>query len=258
MIFSIIIPNYNNAYWLRGCLDSILAQKFDSHEVIFIDDMSTDGSLDIAREYIGKIKHLTICECRRKAYNGGARNKGLAFASGDYVLFLDSDDQLADDLCLAEVYKAIEENNRPDLVRLSYYWCKNGEEVLNDCSAQDTVEKIVHNESVACWTKCVKRSKVVPFPENTLMEDVVQHIAQLDNVQTVAAIAKGIVKWNRDNWNSCSTDKDAQNGKWCSSLYRYYADLLDLRVTKPECEAELGERRIKALYNIQNSIFEQG
>ena len=258
MIFSIIIPNYNNATWLHKCLGSIATQKFDSHEVIFIDDQSTDNSLDIARGYIGKIKHLTICECQRKAYNGGARNKGLAFASGDYVLFLDSDDCLADDMCLAEIYRAIEEANRPDLVRLSYYWCKDGEEILNDCSAQDSVEKIVHNDSVACWTKCVKRSKVVPFPENTLMEDVTQHIAQLDNVETVATMAKGIIKWNRNNYNSCSTNTDLQNGKWRSSLYRYYADLLDLQVKKPECQMELDARRVKAMYNIQNNIFEQG
>ena len=258
MIFSIIIPNYNNAPWLRRCLDSIAAQKFDSHEVIFVDDQSTDNSLDIAREYIGKIRHLTICECQKKAYNGGTRNKGLAFANGDYVLYLDSDDCYADDMCLAEIYNALVANDMPDLLRYNYLLCKDGCEHLVKLSDQKTIGQMVSDVNVACWLKCVKRDKAVKFPENTLMEDVAHHIAQLDNVQTVATLDKAIIKWNRDNMNSCSTNKEQQNGKWRSSLYRYYADLLDLQVEKPECQAELDKRRAKALFNIQNNIFEQG
>ena len=262
MIFSIIIPNYNNAPWLRRCLDSALAQKFTSYEVIIVDDASTDGSLDIIREYQDKFRknghQVLTLGLYRKCYNGGTRNVGLNMASGDYVLYIDSDDCYADDMCLTEIYNALVANDMPDLLRYNYLLCKDGNEQLVRLSDQKTIAQIVSDVNVACWLKCVKHEKAVRFPENTLMEDVVHHIAQLDNVQTVATLDKAIIKWNRDNMNSCSTNKEQQNGKWRSSLYRYYADLLDLQVKKPECQAELNKRRAKALYNIQNNIFEQG
>jgi len=75
MVFSIIIPNYNNSRWLRKCLDSVIAQKFSSYEVIFVDDCSSDNSLDIAKEYIRKFRSLHIVRCHEKQYNGGARTE---------------------------------------------------------------------------------------------------------------------------------------------------------------------------------------
>lgn len=253
-MFDIIIPNYNNAEWLAKCLGSIAAQKYRNYSVIFVDDCSTDESLEVWRSFERQFPSATLLTSARKRYNGGARNSGLAFASKPYTLFMDSDDWLADDMCLAEIDKTIRDNNYPDLVRLSYYFHDNGQEGLVDLSYQDTPEKITHDPNVACWTKCVKTDKLVKFPENTLMEDVVQHIAQMDVIDSVAVCHKGIVVWNRDNTNSTSRKKD---DKWRSSLYRYYADLLDLTVTKPYCQAELEKRRANALRNIKNDRFEQ-
>jgi glycosyltransferase involved in cell wall biosynthesis len=179
------------------------------------------------------------------------------FGKGDYVIFMDSDDWFSSSDCLEEIAKALEVNNYPDLLRLSYYTLIDDRLSLCDLSDQQTVERIVADQNVACWTKCVKTEKLVPFPENTLMEDVVQHIKQMDNVETVASINKGIIVWNRNNRNSCSRDETLQNGKWKSSLYRYYADLLDLAVKNPACQAELERRRTVALDNIKNDRFVQ-
>lgn len=118
-MFSIIIPNYNNAAWLDRCLSSVLKQKYKDYEIIVVDDCSTDSSRDILYLYNDKID--TIAYERRKRYNGGARNVGMAFTHKKYVLFMDSDDCFADDMCLTELDKIIKTNNYPDLVRLSYY-----------------------------------------------------------------------------------------------------------------------------------------
>lgn len=255
--FSIIIPNYNNGPWLDKCLDSIVSQKYNDYEVIFVDDVSTDNSVDIFDKYKAKFRGYDLVELHRKHYNGGARNVGISCAVGDYIVFIDSDDSFYDNMCLKAIDDAVRANNEPDLVRLSYVCCVGHDEYLADLSGQDTVEKILASESVACWTKCVKRSKMVQFPENTLMEDVVQHIAQLDNVDSVAVCDKPIIKWNRNNTNSCSTNPELQDGKWRSSLYRFYADLLDLKVNKPESQFELAKRRSMALDNIRNGRYEQ-
>lgn len=266
-MFTIIIPNYNNASWLDQMFESIYKQTYDGYSIVFVDDCSTDDSVEIAYKWRDKFNELPgwygdfeIIENGHKRWNGGSRNIGLRSSTtliGTYVLFLDSDDYFADEHCLKNIAEAIEANNYPDLLRLSYYILEGERLTLVNMSDQQTVARIVSDMNVACWTKCVKSNLVVPFPENTLMEDVVQHIAQLDKVDTVANLGKGIVVWNRNNANSCSRDETLQNGKWRSSLYRYYGDLLDLKVTKPECQAELERRRAIALDNIKNDRFVQ-
>lgn len=257
LMFSIIIPNYNNAEWLDKCFTSIYEQRRKDHEVIFIDDMSTDNSLEIASKWCKKFDDMTVFKNSVKKWNGGSRNVALSFAKGKYLVFLDSDDTFADNTCLERIGNAIEDNNSPDLVRLSYATSVSGAEYPADLSDQDAIDKILASVSVACWTKCVKREKFVRFPENTLMEDVVQHIAQLDVIDSVAVCKGPIVKWNRDNANSCSRNPELQNNKWRSSLYRFYADLLDLEVKRPASQFELAKRRSMALDNIMNGRFEQ-
>lgn len=255
--FTIIIPNYNNAEWLDKMFESIYSQTYGNYEVTFVDDCSTDNSLEIARKWAEKIMDFVIVENKTKRWNGGSRNIGIQSSSGDYTLFIDSDDWFSDNTCLEEIANVIEANGNPDLVRLSYCTLIDEKISLADLGNQDTIEKIVSDPNVACWTKCVKTEKLVLFPEDTLMEDVVQHIKQLDAVETIATIHKGIIVWNRNNRNSCSRDMTLQEGKWKSSLYRYYADLLDLRVNRPECQTELERRRCITLDNIKNDRFVQ-
>lgn len=259
-MFSIIVPNYNNAPWLDRLFESIYRQTYKDYEIIFVDDCSTDNSVQIAENWRDAFEWFEIIELEEKRYNGGTRNVGIRRPGyRKYTLFIDSDDWFADEHCLEEIARIIKENNEPDLIRLSYFFSKMGSAFLVNLGKQTTVEEIVNNENVACWTKCVKSEKLVPFPENTLMEDVVQHIKQLDNVETIAGCEKGIVVWNRDNENSCSNNTELQNGKWRSSLYRYFADLLDLRaeIKKPECKAQLEKRIITTLDNIHNDVFLQ-
>lgn len=102
ILVSVIIPIYNCQDYLRECLDSVLEQTYKNIEVILIDDGSIDASAEICEEYVNR-------DCRfRKLYktNGGlssARNFGLDNASGDYIIFLDSDDYWCDSTCLEKL-----------------------------------------------------------------------------------------------------------------------------------------------------------
>lgn len=90
---SIIIPVYNTAPYLHRCIDSILGQKFKDFELILVDDGSTDGSSSICDEYSAKDGRVKTLHKK----NGGvssARNLGLDYASGEWVYFVDSDDEL--------------------------------------------------------------------------------------------------------------------------------------------------------------------
>lgn len=90
--YSIIVPVYNVAPYLRECLDSILAQDSPSeYEVILVDDGSTDSSGTICDEYAEIHSRIKVTH-QTNAGVGAARNVGIAAALGEYLLFMDSDD----------------------------------------------------------------------------------------------------------------------------------------------------------------------
>lgn len=253
MRFSIIIPNYNNAEWLDKCLESIMKQTYKNYDVIVIDDCSTDNSVEIIEKY-----PVALFQAKEKAFNGGARNMGISLATGDYILFLDSDDWFDTPTALELINKTIEENNYPDCVSLSYN-CLVAQVKHYQPLIRNTVKDLVDSLFVACWTKCVKKDLIQLFPENTLMEDVVQHIKQCDHINTIVSIDTPIVCWNRNNVNSCSRkeNQDLQNGKWQSSMYRYCADLMDLRCKNEDCENHRKWRLEVVLNNIKEGKYIQ-
>lgn len=240
MRFSIIIPNYNSEKTIKKCLDSILQQTYKDYEIIIVDDISTDNSVKFIKEY--KDKRIKLIELHKKAFNGGARNIGVRESTGEYILFLDCDDWVYSKDSLFTIAKTIDFFHY-DLVRLPYVAHKNNKECKIGLR-ENTCEKLVHSVFVAPWTKAVKRNKFVEFPENTLIEDIVQHIAQIDNISSIALCKTPFVVWNRDNENAISSDvaKYDSNSKRYSSVYRNYADLLDLKCKHQYSEDERQKR----------------
>lgn len=88
---TILIPVYNTAKFLRHCLDSIIAQTYQDLQVVLVDDGSTDESLAICKEYANKYPYIEVHH-QANAGVAAARNKLLSHVTGDYVLFVDSDD----------------------------------------------------------------------------------------------------------------------------------------------------------------------
>lgn len=119
-ILSIIIPVYNAEPFLRRCLESVVSQINDRVQVIVIDDCSEDNSSDIIDEF-----GMMISEYRINETHSGvsiSRSKGLRLATGDYITFLDADDELADGaiktmLALAELAKI----NGTNIMQLNHY-----------------------------------------------------------------------------------------------------------------------------------------
>ncbi len=116
-LISVIIPVYNTAELLRRCLDSVVNQTYRSLEIILINDGSTDNSLEICKEYALKDKRIIIID---KVNEGGgkARNAGLDIARGDYVAFVDSDDEI--DLRMYEIMLSYLHKNHAETVICDY------------------------------------------------------------------------------------------------------------------------------------------
>lgn len=96
---SVIIPVYNAELYLIECLESLAKQYFRQIEVICIDDGSTDDSLKILENFARRDKRFQICS-QKNAGAGAARNRGLAMARGEYVIFLDADDYFAPEMLM--------------------------------------------------------------------------------------------------------------------------------------------------------------
>ena len=106
---SVIIPIYNVEEYLEECLQSVVDQTLDNLQVIMVDDGSLDGSTDIAKKFASQYNHFEYV----RQVNGGlgnARNTGVKYAKGKYIVFLDSDDIVPDD-AYEKMYLAAEKNH---------------------------------------------------------------------------------------------------------------------------------------------------
>ncbi len=117
---SIIIPVYNVEKYLERCVDSALNQTYKNLEIILVNDGSTDNSLEICKKYETENRVKIFSEENRGL--PVARNLGVKKSSGDYIIFLDSDDWLDDNL----IEKLVKNNS---------------EKTLSGCNVKDIFEK---------------------------------------------------------------------------------------------------------------------
>lgn len=114
MKFSIIVPVYNVEDYIHECVNSILAQSFDSYEILLIDDGSTDKSASICDQFA--LSNSNVIVIHKK--NGGlsdARNIGIENAKGEYIIFIDGDDYIEKDT-LDVLARELCEANNPDVM----------------------------------------------------------------------------------------------------------------------------------------------
>ena len=236
--YAIIIPNcnndrgeYNGKSFLRNCIESILNQSYRNFELIIIDDCSTDTSVETIKSYEDDRIHLI--ENKRKRYNGGSRNVGIEYALDnlefDYFAFLDSDDWWKNDKVLEKI------NNRlygHDMALLGMELIdKNGVFMTKFHEYDNYKDFFLSDRKVWCtaWARVIKKSKIVYFCEDTLMEDRVwsyRQADQIDNLDKVINIKEVCYVWNRTNTtNSVSI---VRNGYWDASAWCHIGHQLQL------------------------------
>lgn len=250
-MFRIIIPNYNNEEWLDKCLSSIMDQTFKDYEVIVIDDCSTDNSLEIIRKYPVK---LIVAD--HKVYNGGARNIGIRLKTNKpYTMFLDSDDWFYSNDVLECIAKELKKNP-VDCLTIQYNCILEDSELVYTME-RNNIHDLVMDENGACWTKVIKSELIQEFPENTLMEDTVQHINQCNYIKTMGTLKKTCIAYNRINKNALTNPDKHQTIKWKTSILRVIADLMELWCENEECEARRKISLEAAKKQVKEGVFIQ-
>ncbi|MEV6124485.1 CDP-glycerol glycerophosphotransferase family protein [Streptomyces sp. NPDC052077] len=121
---SLVVPVYKVQGYLPECLDSVLGQDRADFEIIAVDDCSPDGSGAILDEYAARDSRIHVIHLTENVGLGRARNAGLEKATGDYVLFLDSDDTLSPG-ALSAISDRIDATGEPEILVFDYartYW----------------------------------------------------------------------------------------------------------------------------------------
>lgn len=217
MKFSIVIPSYNAAKYTEKLLNSILEQTYKNYEIIFVDDMSTDDSVKIAKRILKK-PHKVI-PLKSKRLSGGTRNVGICESTGDYVICIDCDDWLKDKKVLEDIANKL---NNEDIMFLGYdLYGKEGTNILNI----HTKEEALKCGFGANWLKVVKRSLYMEhlLPEGTLYEDRLNHLELCIYANTFTSLGRATHIWNRTNENSIT-----YNPKWCWYRFEYCGELYRL------------------------------
>ncbi|MFF3405670.1 CDP-glycerol glycerophosphotransferase family protein [Streptomyces sp. NPDC002742] len=134
--FSVIVPVYKVQAYLHECLESVLEQSFPDLELIAVDDCSPDACGAIIDEFAARDARVLAVHLPENVGLGRARNAGLERATGDYLIFLDSDDTLTPH-ALRAIADRLKGTGEPDVLVYDYartYW--SGEVVRNQVSAQ--------------------------------------------------------------------------------------------------------------------------
>ena len=178
---SVIVPVYNVKDFLEKCVDSVLRQTERDFELLLIDDGSTDGSGALCDELAGRDNRIRVIHQENKGL-GGARNTGIEAASGDWLLFLDSDDWIEPET-LEKALTAGEQQNA-DMVLFGFRSVDmQGKELgifLDALPKNEPLSPKTHKDLLLCypcaWNKLYKKRLFletgVRYPLRVWYEDI--------------------------------------------------------------------------------------
>lgn len=193
-MISVIVPVYNVEEYLEECLESIRKQTYQNIEVILVNDGSTDGSKEICERYCQQDPRFRLINKENQGISI-ARNRGVKESNGEYIMFVDSDDVVKENIVevLLSYMKA-----DVDLVECNL--TQNKEElqknkpirvVFEGNSPESIIKCIAFKEVKFCaFTKLYRREIVekVPFLEGIIYEDVYTGINYLKYIRKMVAV----------------------------------------------------------------------
>lgn len=142
-VVSIIVPCYNSRKYIDDCIHSLLEQTIgiDRMELLFVDDCSTDNTVEVLKQYEKKYpKQIGVILCEKNGRQGTARNIGLQYATGKYVCFVDSDDWIRKDAL--ECLVRIAEESQSEIVQFRY---QGKTEYSEDDGMLDNIDYTLYN-----------------------------------------------------------------------------------------------------------------
>lgn len=213
MLVSIIIPAYNVEQYIEKCLLSIIRQSFTNLEVIVVDDGSTDKTGQLIDAFVKQDCRVRVIH-KKNAGVSTARNIGIEASAGDYLVFVDADDYLAQDYI--EYMISLVTKTEAEFCLSKYCFTKNDEKQVNT----ETIEKLSPEEAtvlllspdviVGCWNKIFKRSLIIEneirFSNELFYGEGLNFIITMSQVSNSVGVGnRKVYYYRRNNINSATT-----------------------------------------------------
>lgn len=280
-LISVIIPVYNVEKYLRCCIESVMQQKYETLQIILVDDGSTDSSGKICDNYARQDERIEVIHQE----NGGvskARNTGIAVAKGNYLAFLDSDDMWSP-FFLAEAYDILI-SQKADIILCDLQRFREDEKVCIDkkienykveiLSPREANLRIYKSGDVAYTIMSNKLFKAeifsgVEFPVNKIHEDTFLTYKLYYRAHRVAVISAKMYYY-RFRLNSIMTEaikeKNLNMLEAFDQRLQYYKELSDddlyflCLLRKMESVIVLYNKALKTKseQKVADAIYEQG
>ena len=245
-MISIVVPVYKSEKTLAGCLDSLLAQTYADIEVICVIDGSPDSCGDICDAYA--VKDARVKSIKRE--NGGvssARNRGIDEATGEYLMFVDSDDTVEPDYC-KKMWKAHQETDAELVICGFHHWY-----VGRDVKKVPSNPGVYKTENYGAdflklyqegflnmpWNKLFKKEFAGRFDTSlSLGEDLLFNMNYLEKCSKVAVIPDALINYiQEEKGNTLSTKKRDNKleiaSKVCAGVQNYYAGISGAKELHP-------------------------
>ena len=206
ILFSVVIPVYNAEGYLRECLDHLIYQSYSKLEIICVDDGSSDNSCDIIEMEYPSVKLIR----QENSGAGIARNNGFYHCTGEYVLFMDSDDW-AEYSLFKKVAEVIESNDHPDMVMYSHSRFDQATAIFDDHHVSQDLDGVMvsnlesdprfflNNDFVVPWNKVVKadfiREHNLKYPDFKCSNDRPFYFAALVHAERIAVIDDVLINY---------------------------------------------------------------
>lgn len=197
---SIIIPVYNTEKYIKECIESIIKQTYKNIEIIIVNDGSKDNSLSICNEYALKDKRIKVINQKNKGQSS-ARNKGIKNSNGDYILFVDSDDWIEENMLEILIKKA--NTDLSDIVICSH-------KIINENSVTNIVlekkhsfEEYLFESTTMGYSMCkmIKKSCINRYFREDIffMEDMIFWMDNKQNINKVSYIPNCLYNYRMTN-----------------------------------------------------------
>lgn len=262
-MISLVVPVYNVEQFLAECVDSILGQTYEKFEVILVDDGSTDNSGYICEQYAATNEKVRVYH----KSNGGlssARNFGMNYATGEYVLFIDSDDTIERDTLLTCIPKITNPENENDCIVFTYSLVdEDGNNPCVDAEASTfpenvqlpgkaALKKLLQDEIQNFSWRILFRRKMwcendISFPEGRLFEDVLTTYLFFLHARHVYFIKQRLYNYRQRNGSILHTVTGTSASESLNAfLQRSVLVTRAVPELQPYCEAQ----RHKAYYRV--------
>lgn len=263
MLVSILVPIYKVEKYIERCLTSIFNQTYPEIEYVFVDDCSPDNSLKILKDYISihNIKNnITIISHTKNMGIAITRNDLIDNAKGVYVLFVDSDDWIENDMIEQMIYAS--NNGKIDIISCDYTKeYANGERTYhrenytNDCH-ENMVRLINYNIGTVLWKMLIKRSlfKKIRFqPDIEIGEDYVASIKLFYYAESCSYIHKNLyhyAQFNKGRYSNQIAKSISDHTKAIKNIEAFFIEqgIIDKRI---ETELNLRKFGVKSYYLYQ-------